>query len=1108
MKIKIPLIVAITIFVTNIKAQYLFDPSINVDFSADQVTMPASPLTFQILFVGGVDKVQTVDDNGAPNGEALAKQWHDFIGVTPDNASSDLAWISINHEMITQNDSIGDGGGMTVFKIARDPNTDSLYVVDQTLSDGRTGKYFNVDFKNTVGETGMNCGGITSSYDGRIWTAEEWFRTSNSSIYSSWGGAGVQDTSDFTISGSGTCGDGNTVKKFENFNYMVEIDPREAKAIRKQYNWGRQPFEGGCVMSDNQTVFAGADNTPGILTKFVASTPGDFTQGKTFIYKQDIKEKVSLRHHSVVEDQASEIVAYDAANDYVYTTDADAGLIRVQSYAGGDFTAVRTVDMTPYGDEPTSVAVGPNGNVAVAVVGPQGTLGKVVLVDQNGTVLSNVTVGYHPDMVAWSPDGNKVMCANEGEPDDWYMNDPIGSVSLIDVSSSLSNPVVTDIGFASFNSQQAALEAQGVRIFGQIQDTINNTSTPSTVAQDLEPEYIAFNSSSTKAFVACQENNAIAVIDIASATCTNIHGLGYKDYSFPQNAIDPSDDDNIDGNFNPYPVFGMFQPDAIATYEVNGNTYIVTANEGDARDYDGYSEEYRLDEFTLDPNAFPNASFLQNDTVLGRLKVSDVGADVDGDGDVDIIYSYGARSFSIWDENGTLVYDSGNEFAKKLLEMRPDNFPDNRSDDKGSEPESITIGEIDGHTYAFIGLERAKGIMVYDITDPANSHFVDYFNHDETDWSPEGLAFANINGKNILLVGNEAFGGGYYLGSLSAYEVQGGSSWPLGNWVELDNSDFDVMKNVMYGEAWNARATMFNRIEWVPHNVTDDKIYFACTGRDAPGSRWAGEFYYGGTIADHVWDRAYDQATPYSPYAHPLGPDYKDYYGRIMVYDPATDEVEVFLEGGPDYDASPSASAYPEMHLSNPDGLGFLYVDGHTFMLIQEDLNGTSHGRVPDGQSDRTCELYILDMSINTPTLNDLIRISQVPIGAELTGATGTPDGKSILINSQHPSSSNPYPFNNSLTYAINGFDKLFDDYWMTTDVSELGSENGFSIYPNPASREIIFNKFTDVAIYNQSGQRITVKRNTKRVDVSNLDSGVYFVKNAEGDTKKLVIEK
>ena len=362
---------------------------------------------------------------------------------------------------------------------------------------------------------------------------------------------------------------------------------------------------GGFVLSFSFIAFVVAmSNTTVANVVFIISTQTMFLALFGFFY---LKEKVSLRHLSVVEDQASEIVAYDATNDYVYTTDADAGLIRVQNYAGGDFTLVRTVDMTPYGDEPTSVAVGPNGNVAVSVVGPQGTLGKVVFVDQNGSVISNVTVGYHPDMVAWSPDGNKVMCANEGEPDDWYMNDPEGTVSLIDVSGGLSAPLVSDIGFTAFNSQQAALEAQGVRIFGQIQDTTAGTSTPSTVAQDLEPEYIAFNSTSSKAFVACQENNAIAVIDIASATCTNIHGLGYKDYSFPQNAIDPSDDDNIDGNFNTYPVFGMFQPDAIATYEVNGNTYIVTANEGDARDYDGYSEEYRLADFTLDPNAFPNA---------------------------------------------------------------------------------------------------------------------------------------------------------------------------------------------------------------------------------------------------------------------------------------------------------------------------------------------------------------------------------------------------------------------------------------------------------------------------------------------------------------------
>lgn len=1093
-------IVAFFCTIFGVNSQYLFDPTIEVDFTSPTVVMPPSPLKYQILFIGGVDKVQTLDNNGNPNGEAIAKQWHDFIGITPDANSNDLCWVSINHEMIQQNDSIGDGGGMTVFKIARDPNTDSLFIVDQTLSDGRSGKYFNVDFKNTVGETGMNCGGISSSYDGRIWTAEEWFRSSNSSIFSDyWGNSGVQDTADFTISGSGiACADGQTISKYQNFNYMVEIDPREAKAIRKQYNWGRQPFEGGCVLSDNQTVFTGADNTPGIFSKFVADSPGDFTSGQTYVYKQDVKEDVSLRHLSVVENQASEIVAFDHTNNLVYTTDAGAGLIRVQSYANGNFTLVRTIDMSSYGDEPTSVTVGPNGNIAVAVVGPQGTVGKVVFIDQNGAVISNVNVGYHPDMVAWSPDGNVVMTANEGEPDDWYTNDPEGSVSLIDVSNGLTNPQVTDIGFSAFNNQQVALSAQGVRIFGQIQDTTNNTSSPSTVSQDLEPEYVAFNSASTKAYVACQENNAIAVIDIATATCTNILGLGYKDYSFPQNAIDASDDDNIDGNFSTYPVFGMFQPDAIATYEVNGITYILTANEGDARDYDGFSEEFRLDDFVLDPNAFPNAAHLQEDSILGRLKVSDVNADVDGDGDIDVIYNYGARSFSIWTENGTLVYDSGNEFAKMLLKMRPDNFPDNRSDDKGSEPESITVGQIDGEWYAFIGLERATGIMVYNISDPSNAYFVDYYNNDETDWSPEGLAFANINGKNILLVGNEAFGS--YGGSLSSYEVQGGANWPLGNWVEIDNSNFEAMLNFQ-SEAWNARATMFNRIEWVPHNTTDDKVYFTCTGRDTPASKWEGEYHDGGTFAQHILDRAEQKGTD------PLSTNYKDYYGRVMVYDPLTDEVDVFLEGGPEYDADVPASSYPEIHLSNPDGLGFLYVEGNTFMLLQEDLNGTSNGRVPAGQTDRTCELYALDMSINTPTLNDLMRISQVPIGAELTGATGTPDGKSILINSQHPSSSNPYPYNNSLTYAITGFDKLFNDYWMTTSIAEM-EESGFNIYPNPAAREIIFNKTTDVAIYNERGQRVLVNRNSKRVDISSLDSGIYFVKNGDGETKKLVIEK
>lgn len=252
------------------------------------VFVSSTDLKTQVIFVGGVNEVQTTATYGNPAGTALAKEWHDFIGFTPDLDSDDLGWVSVNHEMILQDDKIGDGGGMTVFKIRKDA-LGQLEVVNQTLSDGRSGKFFNVDFVNTVGNTGMNCGGITSVVDGRIWTAEEWFRSSNDAIRD-------RDLGQFTI-GTGTADNpapagfpgynGEVMEKYQNYNYMVEIDPREAVAIRKQYNWGRQPFEGGAVASDNKTVYLGADATPGYFTKFVAETAGDFTVGKTYVYKHD-----------------------------------------------------------------------------------------------------------------------------------------------------------------------------------------------------------------------------------------------------------------------------------------------------------------------------------------------------------------------------------------------------------------------------------------------------------------------------------------------------------------------------------------------------------------------------------------------------------------------------------------------------------------------------------------------------------------------------------------------------------------------------------------------------------------------------------------------------
>lgn len=258
------------------------EPVTMTPYLQGRVIVPPSPLKYQNIFVGGVDTVET------GTGRAAAKQWHDYIGYVSDPSGTSLGWAIVNHEMIESNDKIGDGGGMTMFKLGK--KTDgTVEVLPQTLSDGRSGKFFNVDFANTVGETGMNCGGI--SWSGRVWTAEEWYQTNNKAIYSD--GKGFRDTTDFEIGKmqpSGFTGlDGKKIKRYENLNWMVEIDPKNAKAVRKQYNWGRQGFEAGVIMDDQKTVYLFEDGDAGksLLSKFVAETPGDFTKGDLYFYKQD-----------------------------------------------------------------------------------------------------------------------------------------------------------------------------------------------------------------------------------------------------------------------------------------------------------------------------------------------------------------------------------------------------------------------------------------------------------------------------------------------------------------------------------------------------------------------------------------------------------------------------------------------------------------------------------------------------------------------------------------------------------------------------------------------------------------------------------------------------
>ncbi|GAA4113394.1 hypothetical protein GCM10022393_12360 [Aquimarina addita] len=613
---RILLLVLLAIHMTSIAQSDFPSNLVDMDWEATEVVVPPSPFQYQVLFIGGEDMVQT-----GINEEVPAKQWHDFIGFTPvteedcvDDPNA-IGWVSINHEMIIADDKIGDGGGMTSFLMARQPGTDELYVTPQKLSDGREGDFFNVDF-SAVGETGMNCGGINSNVDGRIWTAEEWFRGSNDDIYAD--GNGVRDISDFTIKYTEfDMANFQTIPKYQNFNWMVEIDPRNAKAIRKQYNWGRQPFEGGTVANDNKTVYMGADATPGFFTKFVADVAGDFTKGTTYVYKHDA----------------------------------------------------------------------------------------------------------------------------------------------------------------------------------------------------------------------------------------------------------------------------------------------------------------------------------------------------------------------------------------------------------GSEP-----------------------------------------------------------------------------------------------WVEIDNTDFNKMLDFS-AEAVVAGATMFNRLEWITINKNTGKIYMTETGRDNPASNWEGAATAGGVYAPHHLQRAIDQGA-----TGPDDPAYWDYYGRVLEYDPATGIVNIYVEGGPYFAESPELENYPSKQLSNPDGLNMLYVTvegvAKTYMLINEDLNGTSFGRTPiEYPDDRICEMYILDMAVENPTVDNLIRLTQTPRGAEITGACATADGKSVLVNSQHPDGANPFPYNNSLTFAITGFDDFAAMQTLSNPDFQDAPANDFVIYPNPTERIVYFNKVTDVGLYNIAGERVAVYRNVKSIDITGMASGTYLLKTKEGDAKKLIIQ-
>jgi hypothetical protein len=400
----------------------------------------------------------------------------------------------------------------------------------------------------------------------------------------------------------------------------------------------------------------------------------------------------------------------------------------------------------------------------------------------NATYLKKVTVGSLPDGMAFSPDGSKLVVANEGELSVNFATDgidPIGSISIIAVANGVPADTATTLDFSAFNA--------GASRASELPADVRIGRPGATVAQDMEPEYVTISEDNSQAFVTLQENNAVAVVNLATNRIDRIIPMGYKNHGLATNSIAPSDRVSATSPFvlKPYAnLFGIYMPDGIATFSANGSTFIITANEGDDRDdflATGQKETQRVNHssMVLSSTAFPNATDLKKDTELGRLTVfSTMGKN--SSGQYDKLYTLGGRSFSIYNAStGAQVYDSGNDIETLTYSTMPSSLLSKdqvlgRLDNKGPEPESVVVGKVNQKTYAFVALERSSAIMMYDLTNPAAPKFVQWLQNttDLTngDISPEGLTFVSASqsptGKALLIAGHEVSG------TVSVWEIK------------------------------------------------------------------------------------------------------------------------------------------------------------------------------------------------------------------------------------------------------------------------------------------------------------------------------------------------
>lgn len=426
---------------------------------------------------------------------------------------------------------------------------------------------------------------------------------------------------------------------------------------------------------------------------------------------------------------------------------------------------VAQFDLSNYGQQIQSVAYHSGLQAVVVAIAPavttnSGTL--VLLHAHDGSLLRKYPTGVLPDMVGVSENGRWIVTADEGQPSEDYQIDPVGSVTILDTTTMTAQTV-------DFHT-----------IDPEVVDPQVVVSAPAgtTFAQDAEPEYVTFSSDNQFAYISLQENNAIAKIDLERGAWLWVKSMGSIDHNKPRNAIDASDRDG-GINIKPRTVFGLPMPDAISSFQMGGRDYIATANEGDARAYGAFGNSSRVQDVHLDPIQFRDASDLNSEHHLGRLKILNTHGDMDGDGDFDVLYSFGSRSLSILDADGNRIADTGSLIEQKLNQYDPEHFNanndrvssrDSRSDDRGPEPEGVVVGGVEGIPIAFLGLERPSGIMAFDCSNPFEPVFSGYAttrNNNQSidlsgDLGPEGLCFIKAEdsptGEALLVVSYEVSG--------------------------------------------------------------------------------------------------------------------------------------------------------------------------------------------------------------------------------------------------------------------------------------------------------------------------------------------------------------